>query len=236
MWLQCFLPKYKKITALFEKRGVLCICAKKDAAALGKMIAERVKREGSEISRSLAEALPNRCLCDTSLVQRELDKLLACADGTPITAEMLDALTVQQPDADVFRMAKAVTQGRGAEALRLLNVLTAKSEDSKTILSILSILTSNFTDLYRAKAAQHAGKQERQVAEDFNYPKSRAFSVEIAFRGSRAMGLSQLRTCILILRETDRACKSTGTPPRMLLEQAIVRMLRVGKDGTEAQE
>ena len=36
-----------------------------------------------------------------------------------------------------------------------------------------------------------------------------------------------------ILRETDKKCNSTRTAPRMLLETAIVRMLRVQRDGSE---
>ena len=227
------LPKYKKITGFFEKKGVLCICAKKDAVTLGKSIMERAKRHGSDITRVLAEELANRCLCDSTLIQSELDKLLACANGEPITAEMLDALTAKLPDADVFQMAKAVTAGRGAEALSLLNMLTAKAEDSKTILGILSILSSNFVDLYRAKTAMASGIQADRMAEEFAYPKNRAFAVKYAFRDARLMGVAQLRTCVRILRDTDKACKSTRTPPRLLLEQAIVRMLRVDKNGNE---
>lgn len=227
------LPKYKKITAFFEKNGVLCICAKKDAITLGRTIMERAKRRGSEMSRALAEELANRCLCDSTLILCELDKLLACANGEPITADMLDALTAKLPDADVFQMAKAVTAGRGAEALRLLDMLTAKSEDSKTILGIMSILSSNFVDLYRAKLALAAGIPAEKAAEDFAYPKNRSFAMKYAYRDARSMGVAQLRTCVRILRDTDKACKSSRTPPRLLLEQAIVRMLRVDKNGAE---
>ena len=227
------LPKYKKITALFEKEGVLCICAKKDAITLGRSIMDRAKRHGSEISRELAEELANRCLCDTTLIMGEMDKLLACADGSPITWEMLDALTAKLPDADVFQMGKAVIAGRGAEALQLLDMLTAKSEDTKTILGIMTILSGNFIDLYRAKTAMAGGIAQERAAEEFGYPKNRAFAMKNAYRDCRSMGIAQLRTCIRILRDTDKACKSSRTPPRLLLEQAIVRMLRVDKNGNE---
>ena len=227
------LPKYKKLTSFFEKEGVLCICAKKDAVTLGRMIMDKAKRRGSDITRTLAEELAARCLCDSTLIMSELEKLLACANGEPITAEMLDALTAKLPDADVFQMAKAVTAGRGAEALRLLDMLTAKSEDSKTILGIMSILSGNFVDLYRAKLALAAGIPAEKASEDFGYPKNRSFAMKYAYRDARSMGIAQLRTCVRILRDADRACKSSKTPPRLLLEQAIVRMLRVDKNGNE---
>ena len=230
------LPKFKKITTFFEKNGVLCICEKRNAIMLGKQIIERAKRHGSEISRQDAEDLANRCLCDSTLIHTELDKLLACADGEPITHEMLDALVAALPDADAFRLARAVTGGNGKAAFRLLEQLTAKSEDTKTILGLLTILSSTFTDLYRAKLGQGAAKQQQEIAADFGYPKNREFAVRNAMRDCGSMSLPQLRTCIRILRMTDKNCKSTKTPPRMLLEQAIVRMLRVRRDGTEVTE
>ena len=227
------LPKYKKLTAFFEKSGVLCICEKKNAITLGKQIAERAKRHGSEISRADAELLASRCLCDSTLIHTEMNKLLACADGGPITREMLDDLTAPLPDADAFKMAKAVTDGRGAAALRMLADLTARSEDTKTILGLMSIMSSTFTDLYRAKLGLGNAKEAEQIAADFNYPKNREFSVKYAMRDCTSMSLPQLRTCVRILRETDKNCKSSRTAPKLLLEQAIVRMLCVKRDGSE---
>ena len=229
-----FLPKYKKLMTFFEKQGVLCICEKRNAIMLAKQITERAKRHGSEIDRRLAEELANRCLCDSTLIHTELDKLLACADGGPITAEMLDALTAALPDADAFRLARAVTGGNGKAAFRLLRDLTAKSEDSKTILGVLTVLSMTFMDLYRAKLGQGAVRQAETIAADFGYPKNREFAVRNAMRDCGSMTVPQLRTCIRILRETDKSCKSSRTAPRLLLEQALVRMLQVRRDGSEA--
>lgn len=229
-----FLPKYKKLTAFFEKQGILCVCEKRTAIQLGKQIQEKVQKRGSDISRQLAEQLANRCLCDSSLIAAELEKLLACADGEPITQEMLEALTAPLPDADAFRLARAVTGGNGSAAFRMLADLTAKSEDSKTILGLLSVLSTTFIDLYRAKLGQGAAKQLEVIASDFGYPKNREFAVKNAMRDCGSMSIPQLRTCIRILRETDKSCKSSRTAPRLLLEQAVVRMLHVRRDGTEA--
>ena len=228
-----FLPKFKKIASFFEKQGVLCICEKKNAFALAKTIQESAARAGVEFPRQLAEELANRCLCDSKLISAEMAKLLACADGGSVTREMLDALVAPLPDADAFALARAVTGGRGASAMQLLAQLTAKSEDTKTILSLLSRITAAFTDLYRAKLGQGAGKQTEQITADFGYPKNREFAVRNALRDAGALTREQLRTCVRILRQTDRECKSSRTPPRLLLEQAIVRMLRVRRDGTE---
>lgn len=228
-----FLPKFKKIASFFEKQGALCICEKKNAIQLGKQIIDRAKRHGCEISRQDAELLANRCLCDSTLIRSELDKLIACADGETITRDMLDALTAAQPDADVFRLAREVAAGHGAVAMHMIADLTAKAEDTKTILGLLTIISSTFTDLYRAKLGMGCAKQADSVTADFGYPKNREFSVRNAFRDCGKMSLQQLRTCVRILRETDKSCKSTRTAPRLLLEQAIVRMLRVQRDGKE---
>ena len=108
-----------------------------------------------------------------------------------------------------------------------------RREDSKTILGVLTVLSMTFMDLYRAKLGQGAVRQAETIAADFGYPKNREFAVRNAMRDCGSMTVPQLRTCIRILRETDKSCKSSRTPPRLLLEQAIVRMLRVRRDGSE---
>ena len=228
-----FAPKVQTLVRYIEKNGVLCICEKKSPQQIGKQIQERAKRHGCEIAPTDAEELANRCLCDSILVHTELDKLMACADGSTITPDMIDALTAPQLESDAFQLARAVANRNRTGALQALAVLTARSEDSKTILGLLAILSGTFTDLYRAKAAQEAAKQASDLILDFGYPKNREFAVRNALQSCRSITMPQLRTCIQILRETDRACKSSRTPPKLLLEQAIVRMLHVQKDGSE---
>ncbi len=48
-----------------------------------------------------------------------------------------------------------------------------------------------------------------------------------AFRDAGKSSLEQMRACILILRDTDAALKSTRLDGRILIEEAITRMLAV---------
>ena len=108
---------------------------------------------------------------------------------------------------------------------------------NKTFLIVQSVFCALIAGLLAAAALQlyfdGAAKQAEVIAADFGYPKNREFAVRNAMRDCGSMTVPQLRTCIRILRETDKSCKSTRTAPRLLMEQAIVRMLRVKRDGKE---
>ncbi len=229
-----FSAKYKKYTTFFEKQGALCVCEKKTPAVLGQRLEKRAAESGGVLERRLAQELASRCACDSALAERELDKLLACAAGQPITKEMLDDLVTTVPESNIFALARAVTSRNAEQAFGILNDLTAKSEDTGTILGLLSVLSGAFLDMYRAKAGSLASKTIADIARDFGYPKAREFAVRNAARDCAGMTTEQLRTCVEILRDTDRAIKSSRTPPRLLLETAIVRMLHVDRGGAEA--
>ena len=109
-----------------------------------------------------------------------------------------------------------------SEAIAML----VAGEESLNAFALAKAVTSAFLDLYRAKAAQAAGKHHEHVLEDFSY-KGREFAVKNAFRDAGKSSLEQLRACMLILRDTDTALKSTRVDGRTLIEEAITRMLAV---------
>ena len=84
------------------------------------------------------------------------------------------------------------------------------------------------------RIAQRNEEQMQLILDRDADPTDREFAIRNAMRDCGSMTVPQLRTCIRILRETDKSCKSSRTAPRLLLEQALVRMLQVRRDGSEA--
>lgn len=216
-------PKHKKLIDFFAKHGTVCNFEAKTASQLVKPMIERAARSGCTLSRQNAEQIAQLCLCDTMRIGNELDKLCAYADGGEITGEAISMLVAGEENLNAFALAKAVAARNGRAAMAALDTLSQQRNEP---VMLLSAITSAFLDLYRAKAAQAAGKHHEHVLEDFSY-RGREFAVKNAFRDAGRSSLEQLRACVLILRDTDTALKSTRLDGRILIEEAITRMLAV---------
>ncbi|MBQ8905023.1 MAG: DNA polymerase III subunit delta [Ruminococcus sp.] len=213
--------KHKKLIDFFTKNGIVCQFEQKTAAQLGKSIAERAAKQGCTISRQNAEHLAELCACDTVRLKNELDKLCAYVQSGEITQDTIRQLVARLPDENAFVLARAVVAGNGKAAMAALDQLCAQRAEPVALLSVISMA---FLDLYRAKAAQAAGKHQDHITADFSY-RGREFAVRNALRDCAKSSLPKLRACVAILCETDAALKSTRTDGRIQIEMAITKML-----------
>ena len=214
--------KNKKLMDAVGKVGGVCNFALKTPFALGKEIVSRVSKMGGRISKDAAEFLAVQCSCNTLLVENELQKLTAYSGGNEITIDIIKELSPRQIETTSFDLAKAICRMDRKTAMRLLNDLF---EENTEPIAILYAITGNMVDLYRARAAIAGRKTPDNVKTDFGYPKNVAFRVDNAFRDVQKIPMPHLRNCMRILADTDAAVKSSKTDNRILLEEAIVKML-----------
>lgn len=214
--------KNKKLMDAVNKVGGVCNFGLKTPSALAKEIMAKVSKAGCGISREAAVFLAEQCLCNTLMIENEIDKLTAYARGNEITADTVRMLSPRQIETTSFDLARAIAKMDGAAAMRLLNDLT---EEKTEPIAILYAVTGNMLDLYRAKAAVSCGKSPEDVKTDFGYSKVLSFRVDNAFRDVNRISMPHIRMCMKVLAETDSAMKSTKTPPQTLLEEAVVKML-----------
>lgn len=214
--------KNKKLIDQIAKIGTVCEFSYKKPSELVRPVIEHFKRLECEISRQNAEYLATLCLSNTVLLHNEIEKLAAYASGNEITQEIIDTLVSRQLDSSSFALAKAIASSDASAAMALLDELFSQRTEPVAILSAVSM---SFLDLYRAGTAIHAHKQPADVTQDFGYKASRSFAVTNAFRDVRKFSTAHLRTCLLILAQTDFALKSSKTDGRILIEKAILKMM-----------
>lgn len=213
--------KNKKLMDAVGKSGGVCNFGLKTPSSLSKEIMAKASKAGCGISREAAIFLAEQCLCNTMLVENELDKLTAYAAGNEITVEMIRALSPRQIETTVFDLAKAITRMDTKTAMRLLDDLTKEQTEP---IPILYAVVSSMLDLYRARTAMSCGKGPQDVKDDFGYAKNVQFRVDNAFRDAQGVSLPHLRRCMKILADTDAAMKSSRTNPQTLIEEAIIKM------------
>ena len=213
--------KNEKLRSFCEKNGVVCEFALKTVNDIAKVITTRASKQGCVISKATAQYLAEQCNGDTVFANSETDKLCSYVDGGEITNEVVDLLCVKKLDADSFRFATAIAKGDSQRAFKILDELYTLQTDSFAILSAVSM---SFVDIYRACVGKSKGKNQNEVSADFEY-RNRAFAMNNAYRDSAGILMKRIRKCMSVLAQTDIAMKSQRTNKRLLLEEAVVKML-----------
>ena len=100
--------------------------------------------------------------------------------------------------------------------------------------NLLAALSSSFVDLYRAAVFIKAGIPCAQLSQYYNY-KGREFRIKNAERDARKYHIPFARACIRILAQADVALKSSRTEPRMIIEEALVKIMMLHATGRSAR-
>ena len=222
--------KWKSFAAASDKAGVCVEFGRKTEAEIVKLLSAGATRRGSSLRPENARLMLQRTGNDLTLLLGELDKLCALADGQEVTREHIEGLGIQNLEASVFDLSKALVQGSYARAYDILNRLFALREEP---VSILAVLSNAYVDLYRAKAALAAGVRAETLADDFAY-RGKEFRLRNAARDCERLSLSMLRESLEVLARADRLLKSSRADKRVILEETAAKLILLGKRGSRA--
>lgn len=217
--------KAKTIAAAVEKSGGKVIkLDHKNASELVKVLTDGAVKRGSKMDNNTARYLIERCGNDLNTLKNELDKLSAYKKGGVIDKATIDLVAVKSVEESVFDLAKEIFAGNPTNALDILDSLLFMRIEPMVILYTLS---SSYVDLYRVKAAKKVGKTINSVAEEFGYPKTRMFILERCLKTLDKFDDNKLYLSLKALTNADAALKSTGSNPRTVLEQLIIRLIYI---------
>lgn len=215
--------KNQKFVDFCTKHGTVCNFSLKSVNEMGKIIAQKVTKKGSVISKKNAEYLAEKLNGDTVLMNSEIEKLTSFVNDGEITSDIIDSLCVRKLDADVFKLASAIAQKNSRKTFAILDELYSLQAES---IQIISAMSMSFVDIYKAFVGKARGKNPSQICEDFKYPKYRSFAVTNAYKESSEFIPRRIRRCMRILSQADIAMKSQRTDRRLILEKAIIQMLQ----------
>lgn len=213
-------PKNKKITDCANKYGILCECAVPSKSELSKYIISSVQKNNCSISPKCAIELAEYCLGDTLTINNEIQKLCSYIGNGEITSDTIKLLVYRQSDTDIYKLANAVCRSDKKSAFEALDELLAQKTER---VKILFAISSSFMDMYRAKSALSQGLTISQTAKDFSYQWE--FVLRNAFRDCQGTSLKRLRKCLVILRDTSLALNFSAGNERVVMEEAITKML-----------
>ncbi|MGN0459996.1 MAG: DNA polymerase III subunit delta [Ruminococcus sp.] len=209
-----------------DKLGVAVELPKYDSNALSKQLVSGAYKRGCPLTAVNAGKIVDYCGTDLTLLQNELDKLCAYADGQEITAEMIDSLVHINLETKVYYMANDIIAGNLDKAYKELDILFYQKTEP---IAIVSAIAGAYMDLYRARVGAESGVPVATVAKDFSYG-NRKFALEKASRAGKRISTPALRKSIDEILSTDYKLKSTSANGRTLLEKLIAKLSLISKE------
>jgi DNA polymerase III delta subunit len=208
-----------------EEIGASAKIDKRTRSALEKLLVTSAAKKDCTLSRDTAGYMITLVGEDMSTLQNELNKVCAFAGSGEITRKHIDEIVIVSVEAKIFNLSRMITKGEADQAFETLSNLFKLREEPVMILGVLS---KAFVDMYRVKAAKEKGVSYTALADAFpSTYKGRNFILDNAARDGANYSVTQLKNALSILSDTDRRLKSTNEDGRIVLEELILRLLRV---------
>lgn len=218
--------KWSKALKYIDSKGGVCAeISKRTSSQLQKLLVESAKKKGCVLSPQDAYYMVTAVGDDMSALRNELDKLCAYKKEGQITRADIDATVILSVEAKVFSLSRYITSGDGDNALLTLSNLFKLKEEP---VAVLGVLSKAYVDMYRVKAAKEKGEPPARLSDYFpaSY-RGRGFIITNAARDGAKYSLSSLHKAIECLLDADRRLKSTGESPEAVLEELVLRLLRI---------
>lgn len=217
--------KWAKLIKVFDEVGVCAKIDKRTRSALEKLLVTSAAKKDCTLSRDTAGYIINLVGEDMSTLQNELNKVCAYAGSGEITRKHIDETVIVSVEAKIFNLSRMIARGEADQAFETLSNLFKLREEPVMILAVLS---KAFVDMYRVKAAKEKGVSYTVLADCFpSAYKGRTFMLDNAARDGASYTITQLKNALNILSDTDRRLKSTNEDGKIVLEELILRLLRV---------
>lgn len=185
---------------------------------LSTWIAQRVATCGGRMTADAVATLTATVGSDLRLLAHELDKLITFVGSEhAIDGESLTALTEDVREVSAFELARLLSAGNLAEALRAWGKFASSGEYPGLA---LGAIIHHVRQLWRIKLAQQTGAAPESLARELNIP---AFTVRRLSAQAATLEPERLRRWLEVLLEADQTLKRSGLPPQSVFERLILR-------------
>lgn len=221
--------KWRNFIKTVDARGCSIQYAHRSDSDLEKFLCREAEKKNCTLSRTLANRIIRYTGSDLNALTNELHKLCAFVGSGEITAQQVEDIVTKNMETTVFLLSNALVRGDYSKAYGLLDLLINQGEKPITILSVLS---GAYIDMYRVRSAIQSGKTAQAPAEYGDY-KGRDFRLKYAQRDMRDLSLEVLRESLDLLLSCDLALKlSSGEAmDRIELEALFSKLLYAAHRG-----
>lgn len=217
----------KLVTAAEKNYGIAAELNHRTVPELVKMLVNGANKRGCRFDSAAARYLVETVGEDINTLKNEMEKLCAYSNKGEITRQTVDLVCTKTVEANIYSLSKQIIECNMPNAIKLLDELFYLKVEP---IIILSTVSGFYVDMYRAFLAKSRGLQAATVAEDFGY-KGREFVIRNAIADSKRFDDNKFNLSFDALRKADKALKSFGGSPRIILEQLVVRLSYIAVKG-----
>lgn len=204
------LSYYKQLKKLTEFRDFPVL----DASGIVNFAVQYVREQGGKLGSGDARALVDRVGTNQSIVQNELDKLLAY--DVNISRQSIELLTEKTPQSSVFDLLEAAFRGDIKRTLALYAEQRALKVEPQQIIAMLA------WQLHILAVVKTAG--QKSVDEIAREAKLNPFVVRKTQNLTQSITLQQLKKLITELRVFDVRTKTEGIIPDEAVQYYLLSM------------
>lgn len=221
-------PATTRLYAVVAERGLAVSCDKPAAGQLKKwLIGWASSRHGAKLTLPAAELLVDLVGPEPGILHQELEKLAAAAGGGEIGPELVERLVGSWRERTAWEMIGAALEGRGEEALDLLQRLLAGGSAELAVLGALGYAMRLLGAATRQVEQSEAAGMRPNLREALRAAGSPPYPamLERNERHLRLVGRERGRELARWLLQAELDLKgSSRLPPRLVLERLLVRL------------
>jgi len=214
------LDKRTKFAKTLAKKGAIAELLPPKPRELPSWVDRLSRRHKITLTPMAQQTLIDSIGADLALLDGNLEKLsIYLHPETKANEKHVQELVLQTAGDNIFAWTDQVLENKNGEALTTLHHLLASGTPP---LILVSMLARHVRMLLQTKSHLATGRPRAQLAPSLGVP---PFVVHRYVEQAGRLTEDTLTRSISSLRRLDHDLKSTGHPPRMLLERAIGQMV-----------
>ena len=219
----------KKLITYADKNGVCMELTHRTGLALERDLCKWAKAGGCLMTDLTAHTLIQYVGEDLNLLNTEMKKLTAYADGEEITPEMIELLVSKSTEASIYDLFGFIISGNTDKALSAISALYYDGANGMTICSVLS---NAYLDAYRARVGSEAGIKTAQIASDFSYGR-REWVLSKVLKQIRPVTTPALRKSLDAIIDVQTRLVTEAVDERTEIEKLICKLVLIAGDRSD---
>lgn len=221
--------QFKKLITYADKNGVCMELGHRTGLALERDLCKWANAGGCTMSELTAHMLIQYVGEDLNLLNTEMKKLTAYADGAEITPEMIDLLVTKSTEASIYDLFGFIIAGNTDKTMSAISALYYNGAEGMMICSVLS---NAYLDAYRARIGSEAGKKTSEIGADFSYGK-REWVLGKALKQIRSVTTTSLRRSLDEILDTQTRLVTEAVDERTEVEKLVCRLVLIAGDRSD---